>query len=72
MRYPEGAKPDPNTPYGNSMHDMLSLSMILAIVIGIVLFFAARRGNILWMKVWSLSLILLSVAYLIADWTNLV
>ena len=72
MRYPEGAKPDPNTPYGNSMHDMLSLSMILAIVIGIVLFFAAIRGNIMWMKVWSLSLILLSVAYLIVDWTNLV
>ena len=72
MRYPEGAKPDPNTPYGNSMHDMLSLSMILAIIIGIVLFFAARRGNILWMKVWSLSLILLSVAYLVADWTNFV
>ena len=54
------------------MHEMLSLSMILAIVIGIVLFFAARRGNILWMKVWSLCLILLSAAYLIADWTNLV
>ncbi len=53
------------------MHNMLSLSMILAIVVGMVLFFAARRGNVLWMKVWSLSLILLSVAYLIADWANL-
>lgn len=71
MRYPDGVTPDPNAPYGDSMHNMLSLSMFLAIVIGIVLFIAARRGNILWMKVWSLALVVLSVGYLIADWADL-
>lgn len=71
MRYPDGVTPDPNAPYGESMHDMLTLSMLLSIVIGVVLFIAARRGNILWMKVWSLGLIGLSVAYLAADWAGL-
>jgi len=49
------------------MHHMLTLSMVMAIVIGVVLFWLGRRGNILWLKVWSVLLVMLSVAYLIAD-----
>jgi len=67
MRYKEGAPPDLSIPYGESMHSMLTLSMVLSIIIGICLFLAGRHGNILWMKVWSLGLIGLSVLYLFAD-----
>lgn len=68
MRYLEDRPPNPDLPYGESMHDMLTLSMFLSIVIGICLFAAGRHGKILWMQVWSIGLILLSGAYLVADW----
>ncbi len=67
MRYLEGAPPDPDIPYGESMHDMLTLTMVLSIIIGICLYAAGKHGNIMWMKAWSLGLIVLSIAYLIAD-----
>jgi len=67
VRYPDGQAPDPLYPHSESMHHMLTLSMVMAIVIGVVLFWLGRRGNILWLKVWSVLLVMLSVAYLIAD-----
>ncbi len=70
MRYPEGQAPNPLYPHSESMHHMLTLSMAMAIVIGIVLFLLGRRGNILWLKVWSVLLVLLSVSYLVADALN--
>jgi len=68
MRYlDDGSSPNPDIPYGESMHNMLTLSMVLSIVVGVCLFYAGKRGNIIWLKVWSLGLILLSIAYLVAD-----
>ena len=67
MRYLENAPPDPNLPYGESMHSMLTLSMILAIVIGSILYAAGRHGKILWLKVWSVGLIVCSLLYLIGE-----
>ncbi len=67
MRYLDGEPPNPDIPYGESMHDMLTLSMVLSIIIGICLYAAGRHGNIMWMKAWSLGLIGLSVAYLVGD-----
>lgn len=72
MRYKEGQSPDPLYPHSETMHHMLTLSMVMSIVIGIVLFILGRRGNILWLKVWSVILIVLSVAYLIGDAINLI
>ena len=72
MRYPENAPPNPDVPYGESMHGMLSLSMWMSIVIGILLFVAGRHGNILWMKVWSLGLVACSVLYLLGDMLNII
>jgi len=46
---------------------MLTLSMGMAIVIGVALFLLGRRGNIMWMKAWSVMLVVLGVGYLIAD-----
>ncbi len=67
MRYLEGAPPNPDLPYGESMHSMLTLSMVLSIFIGICLFVAGRHGNIMWMKAWSLGLIGCSLLYLVGD-----
>lgn len=72
MRYKEGEAPNPLYPHSESMHHMLTLSMLMGIVIGIVLFVLGWRGNILWMKVWSAILVILSIAYLIADALNII
>lgn len=72
MRYPEGQEPNPLYPHSETMHHMLTLSMGMSILIGIVLFVLGRRGKILWMQVWSVALIVLSVAYLIADAVNVI
>lgn len=71
MRYPEGQPPDPTAPYGTMMHEMMTLSMWLGIVIGLCLYAAGRHGKVMWMKVWSLSLLGFSVAYLVGDAANL-
>jgi hypothetical protein len=67
MRYRVDTIPNPDLPYGESMHDMLTLSMVLSIVIGLCLYAAGRHGRILWMKVWSVCLIVFSVLYLAGD-----
>ena len=67
MRYPEGHAPDPAVPYGTTMHDMLTLSMWMSIVVGVCLFAVGRYGNVLWMKVWSVGLLGCSVIYLVGD-----
>lgn len=51
---------------------MLSLSMIMSILIGCVLLWLGIRGKVLWLKVWSVGLILCSVAYLVADAMGLI
>lgn len=71
MRYLENAPPDPSIPYGESMHDMLTLSMWMSIIIGVVLFIAGRHGNIMWLKAWSAGLVTCSVAYLVGDFASL-
>jgi len=72
LRYPEGQSPDPLYPHSETMHHMLTLSMVMSIVIGVVLFILGRRGNVMWLQVWSLLLILLSVGYLVIDAVNLI
>ena len=67
MRYLDGQPPNPDIPYGQSMHDMLTLTMILSIIIGVCLYLAGRHGNIMWMKAWSIGLVVLSVLYLVGD-----
>ena len=67
MRYPEGQPPDLDAPYGSTMHDMLTLSMLISIVIGVCLYLAGRHGNMMWMKAWSVGLLVCSVVYLGAD-----
>ena len=70
MRYRDGEGPDPQFPHGESMHDMLSLSMFMSIAIGIALLLLGMRGNVMWLKAWSVGLIGCSVAYLGLEWVG--
>jgi len=51
---------------------MLTLTMALSILIGIAFIVAGTKGKILWMKVWGAGLLLLSLAYLVADYLGFV
>ncbi len=63
MRY----KIDPTTglPITETSPGMLGATVLLALVIGIVLFYVGRRGKQLWIVVWSIGLIICSVLYLV-------
>ena len=67
MRYPDGQPPDLDAPFGASTHDMLTLSVVIAIVIGTCLYLVGRHGDVLWLKVWSVGLLACSGLYLGAD-----
>lgn len=46
--------------------------MVLSIIIGVVFIIAGHKGNILWMKAWGAGLMVLSLAYLVADYLGFV
>ena len=71
MRYEAGTGIPPNDGlqvYSDSdgLHFMLNFTVALALVIGIVLVWLGRRGRVMWLQVWSVGLVIFSVAYLIA------
>jgi len=68
MRY-ELSELDPLTElpvYSQSdgLHFMLNFTVSLALVIGIGLWWLGRTGRVLWLQVWSVGLVVSSVAYL--------
>ena len=68
MRY-ELSELDPLTElpvYSQSdgLHFMLNFTVSLALVIGIGLWWLGRTGRVLWLQVWSVGLVVFSVAYL--------
>jgi hypothetical protein len=44
--------------------DVLLLTVVMSIVVGIVLIWLARFGKQMWLMVWSIGLVLSSIAYL--------
>ncbi len=72
MRYREGQAPSSEYPYTQGTHDALAFSMWLGIVVGIVLLWMGMRGRILWLIVWSIGLVILSIFYLINDWLHII
>lgn len=72
MRYrsDEGI-PDPDFPYSEGMHSMLTLSMGLSILIGVVLLYLGVRGRIMWLSWWSGGLIICALAYLVGELVGL-
>ena len=72
VRYRTDQGPNEAYPYAESMHQMLTLTMVLSILIGVAFIVAGSRGKILWMKVWGAGLLLLAIAYLVADYWGFV
>ena len=74
MRYEAGeAVPtEAMTIYSESdgLHFMLNFTVALALVIGIALWWLSRRGRVLWLQVWSIGLVVFSIAYLAAAATG--
>ena len=71
MRYLEGEEPNPLYPHSEGMHAMLSLSMVMSLLIGLVLLYLGYKGKIMWLKFWSGGLIAASLAYLVSDFAGL-
>jgi hypothetical protein len=48
------------------LHFMLNFTVSLALLIGLALWWLSRKGRVLWLQVWSIGLVVFSVAYLAA------
>lgn len=72
MRYREGEAPHPDYPYTENMHQMVTMSVLLAILIGAILFYLGRRGRVLWLTLWSAGLVVCAVSYLLAESLGLI
>ena len=70
MRYEAGEEVplDQMVVYSESagLHFMLNFTVALALLIGIALWWLARRGKVLWLQVWSIGLVVFSIAYLVS------
>jgi hypothetical protein len=67
MRYPEGQTPHTIYSQSEGLQFMLTFSVSLGLVIGVVLLWLGRHGRVLWLQAWSIGLIAVSVAYLAAE-----
>ena len=63
MRY--RIDPETGLPIAETSPGMLGSTVLLALVIGVVLLIVGRLGRQLWLTVWSIGLIISSIAYLI-------
>lgn len=72
MRYREGQEVDPNNPYPENTVLMLEMAYWMSIPVGLVLLWLGIKGRIMWLKVWSVGLMLLGIGILVAqryfDW----
>ena len=68
MRYEasEGVPPNEMQVYSESdgLHFMLNFTVALALLIGVALLWLGRSGRVLWLQVWSIGLVVFSIAYL--------
>jgi len=67
MRYPEGQAPQTIYAQSEGLQFMLTFSVCLGLIIGVVLLWLGRHGRVLWLQAWSVGLIVVSVAYLAAE-----
>jgi hypothetical protein len=76
MRYEaaEGIPVSEMVNYADSsgLHFMLNFTVALALIIGIALWWLGRNGRVLWLQVWSIGLVVFSIAYLIAAALDLI
>jgi len=60
MRYREGEIP-PEQLAVNASNDMLILTAVLGVFIGLTLTYLGRRGKQMWMWVWGNGLVIISI-----------
>jgi len=61
MRYRIGDDP---TSGASATDDMLLLTVVISLVVGVVLIWLARLGRQMWLMAWSVGLVLASIAYM--------
>jgi len=61
MRYRIG---DDSATGATATDDMLLLTVVIGLVVGMVLIWLARLGRQMWLMVWSVGLVLASIAYI--------
>ena len=66
MRYRDDQM-QPIYSQSEGLHFMLTFSVCLGLLIGVALLWLGRHGRVLWLQVWSVGLIVVSVVYLAAD-----
>jgi hypothetical protein len=71
MRWREGQEIDPNNPYAESTHMMLDMAYWMSIPIGLVLLWMGIKGRVMWLKVWSVGLMLFGIGILINNYFGL-
>ena len=72
MRYREGEEADPENPYTESMQMMVEFSFLLSIPIGLALLWMGIKGRIMYLKVWSVGLMVLGIGFfIVGDITRL-
>ena len=67
MRYREGQEVDPNNPYPENTELMLDMAYWMSIPVGLLLLWLGIKGRIMWLKVWSVGLMLLGIGILVAQ-----
>ena len=76
MRYEatEGVPVTEMVVYSESdgLHFMLNFTVVLALLIGLALWWLGRVGRVLWLQVWSIGLVVFSIAYLVSAMLGLI
>jgi hypothetical protein len=67
MRWREGQEVDPNNPYSESTHMMMDMAYWMSIPIGLALLWMGIKGRVMWLKVWSVGLMVLGIGILINE-----
>lgn len=67
MRWREGQEVDPQYPYTEGTHMVMNFAYGMSVPIGLLLLWLAFRGRIMWLKFWSVGLIVLGVGFLVYE-----
>ncbi len=67
MRYRVGEQVDPDNPYPEHTQNMMELSYLMSIPLGLILLWLAIRGRVMWLKVWSVGLMVLGISLFSLD-----
>ena len=72
MRWREGQEVDPDNPYTEGTHMMMDMAYVMSIPIGLVLLWMGIKGRVMWLKVWSVGLMVLGVGILISEYLEII